>query len=236
MIIFGVARRFRDVGPPSLPPPIPRASAPRGTRRRRGLLGDSGDAPRRRRRHGRGVFFFRRGDVSASSGFGVVLRRRQTRRRGELRAVRVLHPVRREHCAVGLDQRAHALVHAELAPRHRGFTQRTPLFVLDAAATYLLPMVPILLASGLLFGVIAMLFMLALFKSAEIAAKTGFPPLSLALMAAVICGSVAIFVPEILGSGVTEINMKTSKFLSEALKRTVRLEGVEKRKNQEKKF
>ena len=35
------------------------------------------------------------------------------------------------------------------------------------------------------------------------------------------------------GSGVTEINMKTSKFLSEALKRTVRLEGVEKRKNQE---
>ena len=35
------------------------------------------------------------------------------------------------------------------------------------------------------------------------------------------------------GSGVTEINMKTSKFLSEALKRTVRLEGVKKRKNQE---
>jgi CIC family chloride channel protein len=82
-----------------------------------------------------------------------------------------------------------------------------PLFVLDAAATDLLPMVPILLASGLLFGVIAMLFMLALFKSSEIAAKTGFPSLALALMAAVICGLVAIFVPEILGSGVTEINI-----------------------------
>ena len=82
-----------------------------------------------------------------------------------------------------------------------------PLFVLDAATTDLLPMVPILLASGLLFGVIAMLFMLALFKSSEIAAKTGFPSLALALMAAVICGLVAIFVPEILGSGVTEINI-----------------------------
>jgi CIC family chloride channel protein len=82
-----------------------------------------------------------------------------------------------------------------------------PLFVLDAAATDLLPMVPILLASGLLFGVIAMLFMLALFKSAEVAAKTGFPPLALALMAAVICGLVAIFVPEILGSGATEISI-----------------------------
>ena len=82
-----------------------------------------------------------------------------------------------------------------------------PLFVLDAAATDLLPMVPILLASGLLFGIIAMLFMLALFESAKIAAKTGFPPLALALMAAVICGLVAIFVPEILGSGVTEINI-----------------------------
>ena len=82
-----------------------------------------------------------------------------------------------------------------------------PLFVLDAAATDLLPMVPVLLASGLLFGIIAMLFMLALFKSAAIAAKTGFPPLVLALIAAVICGFVAIFVPEILGSGVTEINI-----------------------------
>ena len=82
-----------------------------------------------------------------------------------------------------------------------------PLFALDAAATDLLQMVPILLASGLLFGVIAMLFMLALFKSATIAAKTGLPPLVLTLIAAVICGVVAIFVPEILGSGIAEINI-----------------------------
>ena len=82
-----------------------------------------------------------------------------------------------------------------------------PLFALDAEATDLLPMVPILLASGLLFGVIAMLFMLALFKSTTIAARTGLPSLVLTLIAAVICGVVAIFVPEILGSGVAEINI-----------------------------
>jgi CIC family chloride channel protein len=82
-----------------------------------------------------------------------------------------------------------------------------PLFTLNALATDLLPMVPILLASGLLFGVVAMLFMQALFKSAKIAANTGFSPLVLMLMAAVICGLTAIFVPEILGGGLTEINI-----------------------------
>ena len=82
-----------------------------------------------------------------------------------------------------------------------------PLFALNAATTDLLPMVPILLSSGLLFGVVAMFFMLALFKSTAIAAKTGFSPLVLTLIAAIICGAVAIFVPEILGSGVTEINL-----------------------------
>jgi len=81
-----------------------------------------------------------------------------------------------------------------------------PIFSLDAVATDLLPMVPVLLASGILFGLIAMLFMLALFKSASIAAKTGLSALSLALIAAVICGLIAVFVPEILGTGISEIN------------------------------
>ena len=81
-----------------------------------------------------------------------------------------------------------------------------PMFALNAAATDLLPMVPVLLASGLVFGIIAMLFMLALLKSAAVAVKTGLPPLLLALIPAFICGIVAIFVPEILGSGVNEIN------------------------------
>ena len=82
-----------------------------------------------------------------------------------------------------------------------------PLLALDAATTDLLAMVPILLGSGLFFGVVALLFMLALFQSAAIGAKTGFSPLALALIAALLCGVVAIFVPEILGSGATEINM-----------------------------
>ena len=82
-----------------------------------------------------------------------------------------------------------------------------PLFTVDAFASDLLPMVPILLISGLLFGVIAMFFMLALFKSAALAAKTGLPPLALALIAAMTCGTAAIFVPEILGSGIAEINI-----------------------------
>ena len=74
-----------------------------------------------------------------------------------------------------------------------------PLFALDTAAADLLPMVPILLASGLLFGIVAMLFMLALFNPLHSPPKTGLPPLMLTLVAAVICG-VGDHVPEILGS------------------------------------
>ena len=82
-----------------------------------------------------------------------------------------------------------------------------PLFTLDATTADLLPMVPVLLASGLIFGLIAMVFMLALLKVSSIAAKSSLPPLGLALVAAVTCGAVAVFVPEILGSGVDEINL-----------------------------
>ena len=82
-----------------------------------------------------------------------------------------------------------------------------PLFTLDASASDLLPMVPVLLASGLLFGLIAMMFMLALLKFSSFAVKSSLPPLGLALVAAVVCGGMAIFVPEILGSGVDEINI-----------------------------
>ena len=82
-----------------------------------------------------------------------------------------------------------------------------PLFTLNAVASDLLPMVPVLLASGLLFGLIAMMFMLALLKFSSIAAKSNLPPIGLALVAAIACGVMAIFVPEILGSGVNEINI-----------------------------
>ena len=49
--------------------------------------------------------------------------------------------------------------------------------------------------------------MLALLKFSSIAARSKLPPIGLALVAAVAIGAVAIFVPEILGSGVDEINI-----------------------------
>ena len=82
-----------------------------------------------------------------------------------------------------------------------------PLFTLDAVEADLLPMVPVLVASGLIFGLIALVFMLALLKVSSIAAKSSLPPLGQALIAAVTAGALAIFVPEILGSGVNEINV-----------------------------
>ena len=81
-----------------------------------------------------------------------------------------------------------------------------PIFNLTAGVPDLLPMVPVLLGSGVLFGLIAMLFMMCLFQSAKIAGGSGLGPLSLGLSAAVICGTIALFVPEVMGSGSVEIN------------------------------
>ena len=81
-----------------------------------------------------------------------------------------------------------------------------PIFNLVSAAPDLLPMVPVLLGSGVLFGLISMLFMMTLLYATKIAGKSGFGPLPLVLGAAVICGVIAIFVPEILGTGSLEIN------------------------------
>lgn len=81
-----------------------------------------------------------------------------------------------------------------------------PIFNLASAAPDLLPMVPVLLGSGVLFGLISMLFMMTLLYATKIAGKSGFGPLSLALSAAVICGVIALFVPEVLGIGSMEIN------------------------------
>jgi CIC family chloride channel protein len=81
-----------------------------------------------------------------------------------------------------------------------------PIFNLVSAAPDLLPMVPVLLGSGVLFGLISMLFMMTLFYATKIAGKSGFGPLPLVLSAAVICGVIALFVPEVLGTGSLEIN------------------------------
>jgi len=81
-----------------------------------------------------------------------------------------------------------------------------PIFNVVLAVPDLLPMVPLLLGSGVVFGFIAMLFMISLFYTAKIAISSSFGPLSLMLIAAFICGLVGFFVPEILGTGGLEIN------------------------------
>jgi len=81
-----------------------------------------------------------------------------------------------------------------------------PIFNLVSAAPDLLPMVPVLLGSGVLFGLISMLFMMTLLYATKIASKSGFGPLPLVLSAAIICGVIALFVPEVLGTGSLEIN------------------------------
>ncbi len=94
----------------------------------------------------------------------------------------------------------------------------TPVFILDVVVPDLLPMVPILLISGLVFGLVAILFMLALFQSAKIAGKSGFKPLQLMLISALICGVIAIFVPEVIGVGTVEIrNIIDGMYLLEFL-------------------
>ena len=82
-----------------------------------------------------------------------------------------------------------------------------PIFRIEVEVTDLLPLVPTLLASGLFFGLIAILFMRLLFDSGKLAAKTGFSPLTLGLIAAVLCGMLAMFVPEILGLGTETVNV-----------------------------
>jgi CIC family chloride channel protein len=82
-----------------------------------------------------------------------------------------------------------------------------PIFQIDVVLPDLLPLVPTLLASGLFFGLIAILFMKLLFASGKLAAISGLSPLPLGLSAAVLCGAVAMFVPEVLGLGVGTVNV-----------------------------
>jgi len=81
-----------------------------------------------------------------------------------------------------------------------------PIFMIEAETPDLLPMVAPLLLSGLVFGAVALLFMKALLYAGKFAANSGLKPLTLMLIAAVVIGSVAMFVPAVLGAGTFEIN------------------------------
>jgi len=81
-----------------------------------------------------------------------------------------------------------------------------PIFMIEAETPDLLPMVAPLLLSGLVFGAVALLFMKALLYTGKFAVNSGLKPLTLMLIAAVVIGSVAMFVPAVLGAGTFEIN------------------------------
>ena len=81
-----------------------------------------------------------------------------------------------------------------------------PIFQIDVELPDLLPLVPTLLASGIFFGLIAILFMKLLFASGKLATTTRLSPLSLGLLAAVSCGAVGMFIPEVLGLGTDTVN------------------------------
>ena len=81
-----------------------------------------------------------------------------------------------------------------------------PLFQIDVVPPSLLQLVPSLIASGLFFGLIAILFMRLLFACGKLAKSTGLSELALSLIAAISCGSAAMFVPEVLGLGIGTVN------------------------------
>ena len=80
-----------------------------------------------------------------------------------------------------------------------------PLFSLNLDAPDLLPLLPSLVLSGFVFGIVALIYMRMIFMFAAISAKSGTGYLPLALVAALVTGAFGIFYPEVLGLGVDVI-------------------------------
>ena len=78
----------------------------------------------------------------------------------------------------------------------------THLFTMDAFSVDMSAVLPIALLVGPVFGLVAVLFMLAVRHSAGFAARSGWSPARLVLAAAVVTGLVGMFYPEILGLGI----------------------------------
>ena len=85
------------------------------------------------------------------------------------------------------------------------------LFTFNLTSPDLLPLLPSLFLSGLVFGVVALIYMKMIFYFSSIPSKYKVGYLPLALLAALITGSFGIFFPEILGLGVDVI----SQFITE---------------------
>ena len=80
-----------------------------------------------------------------------------------------------------------------------------PLFSLNLDAPDLLPLLPSLVLSGFVFGIVALIYMRMIFMFAAMPAKSGIGYLPLALIAALVTGAFGIFYPEVLGLGVDVI-------------------------------
>ena len=80
-----------------------------------------------------------------------------------------------------------------------------PLFSLNLDAPDLLPLLPSLVLSGFVFGIVALIYMRMIFMFAAMPAKSGAGYLPLALIAALVTGAFGIFYPEVLGLGVDVI-------------------------------
>ena len=80
-----------------------------------------------------------------------------------------------------------------------------PLFSLNLDAPDLLPLLPSLVLSGFVFGIVALIYMRMIFMFAAMPAKIGIGYLPLALIAALVTGAFGIFYPEVLGLGVDVI-------------------------------
>jgi CIC family chloride channel protein len=76
-----------------------------------------------------------------------------------------------------------------------------PLFMLEDLTPNLIDLLPAALLAGPVFGLLAVLFMQSLRRSAAFAGGSGWSPARLLFTAAVLTGCVGMFVPEVLGLG-----------------------------------
>ena len=82
------------------------------------------------------------------------------------------------------------------------FFGTNPLFMIGDLAPNLIELLPAALIAGPVFGLLAVLFMQSLRRSATFAGGSGWSPARLLFTAALLTGCVGMFVPEVLGLGV----------------------------------
>ena len=78
--------------------------------------------------------------------------------------------------------------------------------VTNAAEIDLVGFLPVAIISGLFFGFVALIYMQSLTRGPQLFAKTKISPSYLIFIGALICGSVGMFYPEVLGIGTSTIN------------------------------